>query len=100
MKNGIELIKEERKRQIEELGFTLEYDLEHRRDGSLLQLANYLLFSNNERMPLGKGWTQDQINQYHLLPRIGQLAVVGALIAAEIDLRKALIEMEEKDEEI
>jgi hypothetical protein len=89
MKNALELIAEERKHQMEKLGFTLEYDLENRSDGSLLQLAYYMIFSNDKNMPEKKGWSQDYIRKFLLLPRIKQLTIAAALIAAEIDLRQS-----------
>lgn len=93
--NAIELITEERKRQIETKGYTLEHDSAYK-DGELAFLACYYA------MPclIVRG---DRYNRYVILPddfrqetgwsisprqehtRLRQLTIAGALIAAEID---------------
>lgn len=83
MKNGIDLIKEERIEQIEKHGYNPDYDNKHHSDGELLRFAIYLIQSNNDNFP--KGFTEDHVLQFFLKSRIKQLTVAGALIAAEID---------------
>ena len=120
MKSGIDIISEERNRQIEKEGWTIEHDVEHDRN-ELLSAAvcycrsseachyskNNVTFSDGYRpnegvprdWPWGKDWwkpTGDPIRD---------LAKAGALISAEIDrllaIAKArdLISVENIDEE-
>jgi hypothetical protein len=79
---GIELITQERHEQIEKHGFTAEHDDLLPR-GQLLRFASYLISSDNSYMP--KSWDVDYIKSMHLKPRIQQLQIAGAFIAAEID---------------
>lgn len=93
MKTGIELIAEERKRQIEEEGWTKEHDAQHEDNVLAVAAASYA-------MPEGaRTFMQTQGGNY--LPifwpfeakwwkpcprdRVRELVKAGALIAAEID---------------
>lgn len=79
---GIELIAKERQEQIEKHQFTIEHDSKFK-DGELIVFANYLLLSNEDKIP--KEFNQDMVRQIHCKPYIQQLSIAGALIAAEID---------------
>ena len=92
---GIELIALEREAQIKSLGFSVENDAK-RPFGELLQLAIYCIFSNNDNLPK-HGFSGDYIKQLHYKSRIEQLAIAGALIAAEMDVR--ILEIENKEKE-
>lgn len=93
MKTGVELIAEERQRQIEEEGWTKEHDAKH--EDNLLAVAaasyampegarTFMLTQDGDYLPLfwpfeTKWWKpcpQD---------RVKELVKAGALIAAEID---------------
>jgi hypothetical protein len=108
MKNGIEVIAEERQRQIDVEGWTPEHDAQHR-DGHLAlaaacyatpillykkhEFANSLEFS--DPWPWASAWDKRPHNgnviqdnssfNVNLEGRLRQLAKAGALIAAEID---------------
>lgn len=89
MKTGIELIAEERKRQIEKERWTPEHDAQHK-DGSLARAAAcYALaavvnvrgryFGDKVSWPWDEKWWKPSKNP------IRNLEKAGALIAAEID---------------
>lgn len=100
MKTGVELITEERKRQLEEEGWTPIHDDQHT-DGELAQaasvyadMANYhgefdlmdlsgkakVLIPRDFKWPWNKKWLKLTPND-----RVRELTKAGALIAAEID---------------
>ena len=94
MKTGIELIAEERKRQIEAEGYTKEHDAEHT-DDSLARAAVCYAIPSVQRTytydPISKVripqfWPWD-IKYWKPSPedRIKELVKAGALLAAEID---------------
>lgn len=99
MKTGVELITEERNRQIEKEGWTLQYDQEHI-DGSLAKAAacyampederkkyqSYTFSEPSRRFP--RWWPSSwSLKYWKPTPkdRIRELVKAGALIAAEID---------------
>lgn len=100
MKTGIELIAEERKHQIDDLGFTPEKDQKLDK-GELLMLAQYCVLSNEDHKPT-KIWSKDYLAGLHLKTRIEQLTIAGAVIAAEIDRRLQCLKdhRSEENEEI
>ena len=85
---GIELITKERQEQIQKHGFDETND-DKLVNSQLLYLAQYILFSNDCNLPKDT-WSKDYIYQLHLKPRIEQLAIAAALIAADIDRRMRL----------
>jgi len=104
MKSGIELIAEERQRQISEEGWTPEHDATHD-VGELAMAASCYAMIHEYRpeklAPLGWPWSDEWwkpsfirdssgniIQPPHL--RIRELQKAGALIAAEIDRLQAL----------
>ena len=87
MKTGIEIIAEERQRQIEVEGWTPEHDDEHI-CGEMAQAAACYAHPNIVRRLDMVGWPESwSIDYYKPTPddRIRELAKAGALIAAEID---------------
>lgn len=94
MKSGIELIAEERKRQIENEGWTADHDAIHNRGELAKAAACYCLAeslrndhpSARDGMPIVRywpfspDWWKPSANN-----RIKELQKAGALIAAEID---------------
>lgn len=88
MKTGIELIAEERQRQVELEGFTAERDQEYEHDELAWAAATYALPSNANTpnfkrihlWPWDKSWWKPSPDE-----RVRELAKAGALIAAEID---------------
>lgn len=98
MKTGIELIKEERDRQISKEGFTLKHDAQHT-DGELANAACVYAMTDEMIEFLDQNWGDD--NYLHFWPfglewlkkdrsdnlqkRIKDLTKAGAMIAAEID---------------
>lgn len=83
MKTGIEIIADERKRQIESEGWSAEHDKQYT-DGSLaIAAASYALAKGHlipTFWPWDKKWWKPTPEN-----RIKELAKAGALIAAEID---------------
>lgn len=87
MKTGIELIKEERERQINEEGWTPEHDDEHAVGELAMAGSCYAMipeYRPAELAPLGWPWSD---KWYKPTPkdRVRELQKAGALIAAEID---------------
>ena len=98
MKTGVELIAEERQRQIEVEGWTKEHDAEHKND-ELVKAAicyadpNVYYHQENRimrfRIP-NKFWpAQWDIRWFKPTDRVRDLVKAGALIAAEIDRLQA-----------
>jgi hypothetical protein len=87
MKTGIELISEERKRQIDIEGWTEEHDKIHTSGELAFAAATYALpdyantrsFKRIHLWPFSPDWWKPSSD------RIKELAKAGALIAAEID---------------
>lgn len=94
MKTGIELIAEERQRQVEKEGWTPEHDEQHT-EGQLADAAACYAMSDEARDFINTNWGNDM--WLHIWPfdlewwkpspndRIRELTKAGALIAAEID---------------
>lgn len=87
MKTGIELIAEERARQISQEGWTLEHDDQHINHELAMNAADCLLSGTDCSM---EDWRPEgrpcwNLAQKHKGDRQRQLAIAGALIAAEID---------------
>lgn len=94
MKTGIELIADERKRQIEVEGWTPQHDSEHQ-NGELADAAAYYAMTDDTISFIDSEWGNDI--HLHIWPfdlkwlkrtpenRIRELQKAGALIAAEID---------------
>lgn len=94
VKTGIELIAEERQRQIEKEGWTPEHDDEHKA-GELANAAAYYAMTDGTIDFINSRWGED--NHLYIWPfelewlkrtpenRIRELQKAGALIAAEID---------------
>lgn len=85
--DGVELIAQERLRQIAEEGFTAEHDDEHRA-GELAEAAScYAAQYQDCRQSLPPTWWPWDREWWKPTPdnRIGELVRAGALIAAEID---------------
>ncbi len=93
--NGVEIIAEERRRQIEVEGWTPEHDAQHTDESIAYAAACYAIPHNGRNIFAGQGGLSDI---FHLLwpwakswwkpspdDRIKELAKAGALIAAEID---------------
>jgi hypothetical protein len=89
MKNGIELIAEERQRQIEVEGWTSEHDSQHRHGALSKAAAVYALYGTDAETvdPSNEGCDAWPWDAKWLKPttRIRNLTKAGALIAAEID---------------
>lgn len=89
MESGIELIKTERKEQIEKHGFSLEKDREFYQKKELVQAAYYCLMLAEFGNHAGKnrfwpeGW--DRYFEHKIINKnvIGKLTVAGAFLMAE-----------------
>lgn len=99
MKTGIELIAEERQRQIEKEGWTPEHDIFKHRHGQLVDAAVSYALTEEERKKLSHLAKADEevpptwpFEKEYWKPcphdRIKELVKAGALIAAEIDRLK------------
>ncbi len=94
MKTGVELIAEERQRQIEKEGWTAEHDAQHT-SGELADAGAYYALTDETIGFIDDNWGNDR--SLHIWPfdlkwrkrtpenRIRELQKAGALIAAEID---------------
>ncbi len=103
MKSGIELISEERNRQIQEEGWTPTHDDSHTRSELSHAAAYYALdprkrthFPEYEKdlWPWNKSWLKTSCKydpNDNPLDRIRELQKAGALIAAEIDRLQRLV---------
>jgi hypothetical protein len=82
IKTGVEIIAEERTRQINDKGYTLERDTELKEGDLAKAAATFCLPRENRSMiwPWGGAWWKPTPDH-----RIKELAKAGALIAAEID---------------
>lgn len=88
MKSGTELIAEERARQIAAEGYTTDHDDKHNEGQMAISAACYaanetlatVTVNGKDAFPSGSCY--DKRKKHH---RIRQLAIAGALIAAEID---------------
>jgi len=95
MKTGVELIAEERLKQIEKHGFTGEHHAEHPEwyeEGQMIEAACYLLSVNVvfvlEFTPLH--WDAKWFKRLCDKPYKERLIIAGALISAEIDRLREL----------
>lgn len=96
MKNGIELIAEERQRQVEKEGWTPEHDDQHENGEMALAACCYAhpapefcergFFHPKSEFKIPQWWPWDEM-WWKPTPddKIRQLTKAGALIAAEID---------------
>lgn len=86
--DGVAFIEAERKRQVEDEGWTPEHDDTHT-DGILAGAASLLAIEQTDGDFLWPNyehsWLKGLHDKHELTPRIRQLAIAGALIAAEID---------------
>jgi hypothetical protein len=95
MKTGIEIIANERLRQIEQEGYSIEDDKKHNSDGQLAKAACAYLYAPflkntyrfGHQVPIGFWPEYWKASAWKPTPndRIKELAKAGALIAAEID---------------
>lgn len=89
MKTGIELIAEERKRQIEKLDLSVAQDARVNSDGQLYLAASALAYRDIEvfdmRNETFEGWNLERWQKMHDKPHRERLIIAGALIAAELD---------------
>lgn len=81
-KLGVQLIQNERERQIDFEGYTAEHDDQHKEDQLAIAAAHYATpdWCVTPRWPFRR---EDNKKGKH--DRIRELAIAGALIAAEID---------------
>jgi hypothetical protein len=89
MKTGIELIAQERQKQIEKHGWSLAHDKEHSH-GELLKVAAILAVQGTDAKVVSPDGWETGSNIWGLEEKlkgdkIHRLKVVGALVAAEID---------------
>ena len=99
MKTGIELIAEERERQIKEEGWTPEHDDFHKNEELANAAVAYAIPDNRqiikrEIWPFACGWFKPNTYPRNKAGRIRELVKAGALIAAEIDRLSREIEKE------
>lgn len=89
MKNGIELIAQEREEQIKKHGRTIKKDVQFNDNEQLSMAAEMLLAADHEEWIDPQSFPEDWDKTIcaHMLskPRKERLIIAGALIAAEID---------------
>lgn len=84
MKNGIELIAQERQEQIEKHGYSKERDKRYT-GGQLLQAAQFCLVPKRSNSDWPQDWSTSPKYKIFDKSRIGQLACAGAFYMAEND---------------
>lgn len=88
-KTGVELIADERKKQIEVLGRTIELDAEINTDGQLSFAASCLAFDDTSHIDVESYrpafWDVELWRKIINKPYKERLIIAGALIAAELD---------------
>jgi hypothetical protein len=88
MKTGIELIAEERQRQIEKEGWTKEHDAKHNKSQLAILAMLYVCPPKHRTMLSPTNWLKSMgwdSKWWKPTERIKELQKAGALIAAEID---------------
>ncbi len=91
MKSGIELIAEERQKQIDKFGCTAEHHKEHDEYYENLQLqeAAHVLLAHDLHevgdFDIPAGWNEEWYQKMNWDTREERLIMAGALIAAELD---------------
>ena len=94
MSTGIQLIADERNRQIEEEGWTAEHDARHKSDELAIAAACYAVAETRANVTVAScltlhhqkdAWPWNNFDKRRQHNRLRQLAIAGALIAAEID---------------
>ena len=95
MKTGVQLIAEERERQISQEGFTPAIDTDSHRNGELARAGACYALDYCNPYHLGFAWPWDR-SWWKPTPKdpVRQLVKAGALIAAEIDRLRRLKESE------
>ena len=83
IKYGVELISEERGRQITDLGRTPDYDILNNPCGTLSGGAAFIITLNPIFFPTN--WDQSFIEKWDKKTEKERMIIAGALIAAEID---------------
>jgi len=84
--NGVDKIAQERKEQIEKHGYSVENDCRYV-EGQLLMAVAAIVQMDVDRWPAD--WNRAGYTKIMSKPRAEQLAIAGALIAAEIDCELA-----------
>lgn len=84
MKTGIELIAEERQRQVDREGYTLKHDDTHDQGEMAISAGCYALYGLVSNDNLEKLWPFGSC-EFKPKNRVADLVRAGALIAAEID---------------
>ena len=86
---GIELIAQERKEQIEKHGYSVKTDKEWNAYGQLVLAAEALMLKDVRDMSAEtarpNGWDSKSWQKMYSKPRKERLIIAGALIAAELD---------------
>jgi hypothetical protein len=83
MSKGVELIAAERQRQVEEEGYTTEHDDDNHKRGEIVAAACH--YAAPDYCPYPVTWPILMGKFREDKPRLRQLVIAGALIAAEID---------------
>ena len=84
MKNGVELIADERQEQIEKHGRSIQDDVIVNA-GEQLKTAAIAILNDSGKTSYPYGWDHDVLDKIIAKPYIERLVIAGALIAAEID---------------
>lgn len=87
---GVEQIKKERISQIEKHGFTVDHD-KHHKNNQLIRAAKFCL--NNIDFDWPSDWDSKYAKKISGKKYVEQLAIAGALIAAEIDRIKHSVDL-------
>jgi len=83
--NGVQIIALERRRQVQQEGWTAEHDDQHTEAQLLAAAVCYLHNAGNFKMALPRAWPWSDYWWKPTGDRVRDLAKAGALIAAEID---------------
>lgn len=102
MKTGIELISEERQKQIDKHGFTAEHHVNHpewyerlQLEDAAISILHPLINMHSEWFPhTPKNWDKECFENLCKRDRRERLIIAGALIAAELDRLELISELQ------
>lgn len=105
MKTGIELITEERKKQIDKHGFTAEHHVNHpewydrlQLEDAAINILHPFITATEDNMPeTPENWDKEWFENLCKRNREERLIIAAALIAAELDRLQLISKLQNED---